>query len=201
MVSMRPHMTVPFESCADARASGNTCTIGGYVSHPCLGQVWFSETFSYSEFARMGVPVKREMQRDIACYEALAQAGLILAVAHLCPCSRVPIRLCSESDNVGAEAGINNTFTTSRPLAYFLERIALLSAMFHVLLDVNHIPGALNTKSDALSKPAEKARTLDCTQDTRLKLSLANLWQPLAQVSVSPAHATLQWRVRASGRP
>ena len=168
MISMRPHLTVPFEACADARASGNNCTIGGYVSRPTLGQVWFSETFAYSEFARMGIPVKREMQRDIACYEALAQAGLILAVAHLCPCSRLPIRLCSGSDNVGAEAGINNTFTTSRPLAYFLERIALLSAMFHVLLDVNHMPGALNTKSDALSRPAEKAHPLDCTEDTRL---------------------------------
>ena len=118
MTLMRPHLTVRFEAFADARASGNTSAIGGYVSHPSLGQVWFSETFSYSEFARMGVPVKREMQRDIACYEALAQAGLILAVAHLCPCSRVPIRLCSGSDNVGAESGINNTFTTSRPLAF-----------------------------------------------------------------------------------
>ena len=148
-----------------------------------------------------GIPVKREMQRDIACYEALAQAGLILAVAHLCPCSRVPIRLCSGSDNVGAEAGINNTFTTSRPLAYFPERISLLSAMFHVLLDVNHIPGSLYTKSDALSRPAEQAHPLDCTEDTRLKISLANLWQPLAQVCVSPPHATFTWQVRASGRP
>ena len=110
----------------------------------------------------MGIPVKREMQRDIACYEALAQAGWLI-LADLCPCSRVPIRLCSVPDNVGAEAGINNTFTTSRPLAYFLEHIALLSAMFHVLLDVNHIPAALNTESDALSRPAEKAHPLDCT--------------------------------------
>ena len=52
MVCMRPHMTIPFEACADARASGNTCTIGGYVSHPSLGQVWFSETFTHSEFSR-----------------------------------------------------------------------------------------------------------------------------------------------------
>ena len=201
MVSMRPHMTVPFEASADARASGTTCTIGGYVCHPCLGQVWFSETFNRSEFAHMGVPVKREMQRDIACYEALAQAGLVSAVSHLCPCSHVPIRLCSGSDNVGAEAGVNNTFITSRLLAYFLERIALLSAMFHVLLDVNHIPGALNTKSDALSRPAEKAHPLDCAQDTQLRITLANLWQPLAQVSVSPASATPLWQVKASGVP
>ena len=145
--------------------------------------------------------MKREMQRDIACYEALAQAGLILilSVSHLCPCSRVAIWLCSGSDNVGAEAGINNTFTTSRALAYFLERIALLSAMFHVLLDVQRIPGALSTKSDALSRPAEKAHPVDCAQDTRLKISLAQLWQPLARVSVSPASATLLWRVKASG--
>ena len=104
-------------------------------------------------------------------------------------------------DNVGAEAGVNNTFTTSRPLAYFLERVALLSAMFHVLLDVNHVPGALNTKSDALSRPAEKARPLDCAQDTQLRISLTKLWQPLAQVSVSPASATRMWRVKASGVP
>ena len=201
MVTMRPALTIPLEACADARASGATCTIGGYVSHPSLGQVWFSETFTYSDFARMGVPVKRDMQRDIACYEALAQAGLILAVTHLCPCSRVPIRLCSGSDNVGAEASINNTFTTARPLAYFLERIALLSAMLHVHLDVNHIPGALNVKSDALSRPSEKAHPLDCTSDTRLKIALADLWQPLPQVSVSPADATIPWRLPFVGRP
>ena len=201
MVTMRPPVTIPFEAFADARASGNTCTIGGYVSHPALGQVWFSESFKYSDFARMGIPVKHDMQRDIACYEALAQAGLILAVTHLCPCSRVPIRLCSGSDNVGAEASINNTFTTARPLAFFLERIALLSAMFHVLLDVSHIPGAMNVKSDALSRPAEKAHPLDCTSDTRLKLQLADLWQPSPRVSVSPAEANLSWHLLSNGRP
>ena len=201
VVSMRPHVTVPIEACADARASGTSCTIGGYVRHATLGQIWFSETFHYSDFARMGIPVKREMQRDIACYEALAQAGLILAVSCLCPCTRVPIRLCSGSDNVGAEAGINNTFTTSRPLAFFLERIALLSAMFRVLLDVNHIPGELNTKSDALSRPAEKAHPLDCTSDTRLPIKLADLWQPLPRVPTSPSSANLLWRVRPSGVP
>ena len=102
---------------------------------------------------------------------------------------------------MGAEASINNTFTTARPLAYFLERIALLSAMFHVLLDVSHIPGALNIKSDALSEPAEKAHPLDCTSDTRLVIPLSDLWQPLPRVSVSPADATLGWRLLPSGRP
>ena len=84
----------------------------------CPTLLWAKSGFSklsHTQFFYMGIPVKRKMQRDVACCEALAQAGLI-------------------SDNVGAETGINNTFTTSRPLACFLERIALLSAMFHVLL-------------------------------------------------------------------
>ena len=193
--------TMKLETFADARASGTTSSVGGYVKQPVLGQIWFSETFHRTEFLRLGIPVQRQMQRDIASYEALAQVGLIIAMIHLCPCSRVPIRLCSGSDNTGAEAGINNMFTTSRPLAFFLERIALLSAMRRIILDVHHIHGELHEKRDALSRPQERAHPPDCLPNEQLRVSLTDIWQPIARIRMAPPGSRLSWQIRASGVP
>ncbi|CAE7672965.1 unnamed protein product [Symbiodinium sp. CCMP2592] len=144
MISMRPASVFPMEAQADASAQGQRACIGGFVSHPSLGQRWFREEFTYEEFRELQIPVQQDMQLDIACYEALAQGALIIASSALIPCSRIKLR--TVSDNSGAEAGVNASFTTSRPLAYFLERISLLAAVYRTTLDVSHIPGEKTPK-------------------------------------------------------
>ena len=34
------------EAAADALAAGQSCSLGGFIRHPQLGQLWFSEAFS-----------------------------------------------------------------------------------------------------------------------------------------------------------
>ena len=84
LCSMRPPPQNQLETCADASASGAKCAAGGFVHHPSLGQIWFSETFYASDFHALGVPVRRDMFKYIASYEALAQGGLILAGPFSC---------------------------------------------------------------------------------------------------------------------
>ena len=199
--SMRSPPVLCFDARADASAKGASCCIGGYVRHPSLGHRWFRESFTQSEFLALGLDVQAEMQREISCYEALAQAALILAASALLPCCSVPIRLKSLSDNSGAEAGINSHVSTSRPLAFFLERISLVAAVHRVSLDVSHIPGEANEKADALSRPAEYSLLLDCFRHERIRIDLQDLWLPTPSISVSPSSVTLPWKVRARGVP
>ena len=166
-------VTLNFDARISAKAP--TCSIGGYVSHPSFGHRWFRQSFRHSDFVSLGIDVQAEMQREISCYEALAQAALILAASSLLPCCNIPIRLKSLSDNSGAESGINKCWTTSRPLAYFLERISLVAAVHRVSLDVSHIPGEENKKADALSHPEEYALPLDCLPHERLAVDLQSL--------------------------
>ena len=199
--SMRPPLVLDFDARADASAKGATCCIGGYVHHPSLGHRWFRQSFAHSEFVALGIGVQPEMQREISCYEALAQAFLILAAASLLPCSCVPITLRALSDNSGAESGLNNLLTTSRPLAYFLERISLLAAIHRMSPDVSHIPGEANDKADMLSRPAEYALPPDCLPHEEIRASWQELWLPRPTISVSPPSFQLQWQVRARGVP
>ena len=199
--SMRPLGNASFEARADASAHGSMCCIGGYVSHPMIGQRWFRESFSYSAFRALEIPVQADMQLDIACYEALAQGALILATSSLLPCARIPLQLRSASDNTGAEAGVNASFSTARPLCFFLERISLLAAVHRTTLDVSHISGERNVKADALSRPAEYEVPPDCLEKDRVRLSLEALWLPRPNISVFPEGAHLPWSVRSRGVP
>ncbi|CAE7277494.1 unnamed protein product [Symbiodinium sp. CCMP2592] len=81
LASMRPSQVADVEAFADASASGPSCSLGGFVSCPVLGQVWFTETFSVQEFEAAGIPFGNDLAKEIASCEALAQAGLILALS------------------------------------------------------------------------------------------------------------------------
>ena len=155
MCSMRPARNIHLEAYADASASGGKCTVGGFVQHRHLGQLWFSESFTATDFHGLDIPVQHDMSKDIASYETLAQGGLIFAASALLPCSRLSILLKSLSDNTGAEASLNAAFSIAQPLGMFIERLALLAAVHRVQLEVSHISGEKNTKTDALSRPDE----------------------------------------------
>ena len=87
----------------------------------------------------------------------------------------------------------NFLFTTSRPLAFFLERLALLSAHHRVVIDVSHIAGEVNDKADALSRPLERSHPADCLAHERLRFSLSNSWAPTPNMAVSPPGASVKW--------
>ena len=200
-VSMRPASVSDLLAQADASAQGQSACVGGFVSHPTLGQRWFREEFSYQECRTLGVAVRDQMQLEVSSYEALAQAGLIVAASQLLPCSRITIKPRTHSDNSGAEAGMNTNFTTAEPLCYFLEGIALLAAVHRTIPDVTHISGERNSKADALSSPAEFDVPYDCMSHERVRLRLSDLWLPRPSISISPSGATLPWTVRAQGVP
>ena len=175
-------------------ASAATCfihpsVIDGSVSFCLLGVCCFGDWGS-----------TRDAKGD-SCDEALAQAGLLLAAASLLPCSCVPITLRALSDNSGAESGLNNLLTTSRPLACFLARISLLAAIHRMSPDVSHIPGEANDKADMLSRPAEYALPPASLPHEEIRTCLQELWLPRPTISVSPPSFQLQWQVRAWGVP
>ena len=168
LASMRPSPHADVEAFADASAKGRHCCLGGFVSSPSLGQVWFSESFSVSDFEEVGIPFGSDLAKEIASCEALA----------LAPCCRVPLCLPSLCDNTGAESGLNKMFSTKHPLGLVLEHIALLASILRITLDVSHVPGAKNVKADALSRPDEHPVPSDCLPSQRMRFSLANLWHP-----------------------
>ena len=156
------------------------------MSSPSLGQIWFSESFSVSDFEEAGIPFGSDLAKEIASCEALAQAGLILGLSALAPCCRVPLCLPSLCDNTGAESGLNKMFSTKHPLGLVLEHIALLASILRITLDVSHVPGAKNVKADALSRPAEHPIPADCLPSQRMRFSLSNLWDPVHFVQPLP---------------
>ena len=163
------------------------------MQHPDFGELWFSEQFSFSVFADLGIPVNEDMSKDIACFEALAQGALIFSASALLPACRVRVILKSLSDNTAAEAGLNSLFTAAFPLALFLERIAVLAAQVGAYPEVSHIPGELNDRADALSRYPKRDIPSDCLPCNRVRFSLAQLWHPQPRVRVFPPYTQLRW--------
>ena len=103
---MRPKPNFIGELSADACASGDFCQIGGFIS--TFGTTrWFSEKFSHNDFRLLGIPISEEMQKDIACYETLAQIAILKTASLEFSVGRIPLRVPSVSGNTSAEAGIN----------------------------------------------------------------------------------------------
>jgi hypothetical protein len=62
--------------------------------------------------------MRNEAQKDIACYETLAQMALLFIFSKRFPHQRMRIILPTVSDNPSAESGVNQLFTTSEPLFF-----------------------------------------------------------------------------------
>ena len=83
---------------------------------PCQRQVWwFAETFT-TDLLPPYWEVNKEAQRDITCYELLAQIALLWARGQHFQSATCPVFLSSACDNTGAEAVANRMFTTAVPL-------------------------------------------------------------------------------------
>ena len=80
MKSMYPKPLWGGTHAADASAAGAACQIGGFLFGPDGSVLWFSERFDWQTFSSLGIPVHREMQRDIACFETLAQMAIVFVL-------------------------------------------------------------------------------------------------------------------------
>ena len=106
---MFPKPIWPGLSAADACAQADNMQMGGFIQyeHQCL---WFSERFLVSDFRDLGLPMRSDAQKDIACYETLAQMALLFVFSKWFPHQRMKIILPTVSDNTSAESGANKTF-------------------------------------------------------------------------------------------
>ena len=191
---LRPKAYWSGHAAADACASGSSCQIGGFIHHSSGAIFCFAEKFASHDFDSFHVGLDSDLQRNITCFETLAQMALIWTTSRTFPGHRLPICLRSVSDNTGAEAGSNKLFTMARPLCFFLERLCLLAASVSIEIDVSHISGPSNTHADALSRwDFHDPPPHGFLPEARLRLSLNDLWFRPRKVSLHPPQAQISW--------
>ena len=193
--TMRPSFQAPIQAAADASAQGDQFQVGGFVAS--AQQVfWFSEQWHVHEIKKFDIPVRSEAQRDIACYETLAQAFLVLLCITLCPHACVPLHFKSLSDNAATEASGNKLFTTSAPLCYFVEHLAHLLVSARVSCDISHIPGILNQDADLLSRwNFHDSLPVKFTAATRHRMSLEQFFSFHRGAQIYPETFPVQWSI------
>ena len=150
--SMWPKPTWNGNVAADTCAHDAEARIGGFINLPHGRWLWFSEKFHPKDFKDFDVEMNPLAQRDIVCYETLAQILIVVLLSKCFPARRFPIRIRSLSDNTGAESGSNTLFSTKLPMGFFFDWLSLLSTATSIDLDVSHISGPQNELADAVSR-------------------------------------------------
>ena len=134
------------------------------------------------------------MQKDIACYETLAQIAILKIAATEFTVGRIPLRIPSVSDNTSAEAGINRVFSTAHPLSLFLGKLSLLASKCCMDLDISHIAGHDNDVADKLSRwDFESPIPYEFSSADRVLLPLSSLWPDLMHPSLHPPTVWIPW--------
>ena len=180
---------------ADAFASGTQSGIGGAIVFPSGQCSWFSLPINHDDFKSLHIPVHDNLQKDITSLETLAQIALVYITIQFFPGSRIPIRIPTLSDNTTAEATSNKLFSTSMPIALFLEKLSLLISSSCIEVDVSHIPGHNNDCADALSRwdgvgqPPHHFLLHD-----RYPLTLSQLWNLDTRPQLFPPDTQLPWQ-------
>ena len=162
---------------ADAFASGTTAGIGGAVFFPSRMCRWFSLPLSLQQFQDLDIPMHDNLQKDISSLETLAQIALVYTVILFQPGFRIPIRLPTLSDNTAAESVSNALFTTTMPLALFVEKLSLLVSSSGITVDTSHISGQNNELADKLSRwRGDGGPPCQMLLADRVTISLQQLW-------------------------
>ena len=196
VISMNPKPPWSGEAAADACASKDKCQIGGFLKFSNGDIRWFSEHWECKDFHALDIPVSADMQKDISCYETLAQIGLLFTLCNLLPSQRFALTLRSQSDNTAAESTSNSLFTTKSPLCFFAERLCLLTASVHAQLDVTHIPGYANELADTLSRmDLSQPLPSGINASDRIRIPLHQLWFPTREALVFPKGSSVRWPI------
>lgn len=194
--SMWPKPTWTGHAAADACAHDSQARIGGFIHLPSDRWLWFSEQFHPDDFKAYDIIMNEQAQRDIVCYETLAQIAIVVLLSKCFPSCRYPLKIRSLSDNTGAESGSNSLFSTKLPMGYFLERLSLLSTTTSIDLDVSHISGPQNELADAVSRWDETSLPpCDFELKDRVRLTLQDLWHVSSNISIHPWNAYIPWRL------
>ena len=142
---------------ADAWAAGQRVGIGGWIrlqpGEPDTHCYWFSLQFMLCDFPEQSWEIDRQdAQKNIACWELLAQTALLVMCIQLRRHRRFALctRQCTE--NSPTEGALNKLFTTSTPLSKFVQVFACWASAGNVSVEVNHIPGEDNDLADGLSR-------------------------------------------------
>ena len=179
---------------ADAFAAGASAGIGGAVFFPSGRCRWFSLPLTTSDFQNLQIPMHDDLQKDISSLETLAQIALIFLVARLQPGMRIPIKLPTLSDNSAAESVSNSLFTTSMPLALFVEKMNLLISTTGIDVDTSHIAGHDNDIADKLSRwPGNGEPPALMIPTDRFLFSLAGIWNLQTGPQLVPSDAWIPW--------
>ena len=183
---------------ADAYASGPNSGIGGVIVFPSGQCSWFSLQISHADFAALHIPVHEDLQKDITSLETLAQIALVYLAIQFFPGSRIPIRIPTLSDNTTAEAVSNKLFSTSMPIALFLEKLSVLVSSSCVDVDVSHIPGHDNDFADALSRwNGEGQPPHHFLLHDRFPITLRQIWCLDKHPRLFPNTVSLPWKFPA----
>ena len=70
------------EAAADAMARDDFCQIGGYLKFGNGDIKWFSQKWFYDDFAKLEIPVRREMQKEISSFETLVHKSVVCMFSH-----------------------------------------------------------------------------------------------------------------------
>ena len=181
---------------ADAFAAGDLAGIGGAVFFPSGQCRWFSLQLCYADFKALNIPMHEDLQKDISSLETLAQIALIFLVTRFQPGMRIPIKIPTLSDNSAAESVSNSLFTTSMPLALFVEKLSLLISSTGVDVDTSHIAGHDNDIADKLSRwSGAGAPPVLMIPSDRFSLSLQDLWIERSGPKLVPSDAWIPWQL------
>jgi len=181
---------------ADAYAAGEACGIGGLIHFPPGQCSWFSLQLKIADFQQLNIPIHHDLQKDISSLETLAQIALVYITGRFFPGASIPIRIPTLSDNSTAEALSNKLFSTSMPIALFLEKLSLLISSSSLEVDVSHIPGHGNTFADALSRwNGEGLPPHHFLPHDRFPLTLEAFWNLEQRPKLFPPNTRLPWKV------
>jgi hypothetical protein len=140
---------------ADAMADTSIARIGGWfatIAEPQLASIkWFSLQLSPLDF-----PESWQMnpipQRNIACYELLAQIILLKLRADTWAATTCPVTIQQLSDNSPTIAASGRLYSSATPMRYFVQLLAWWASKLRVNLQVVHIPGKDNIWADHISR-------------------------------------------------
>ena len=159
MFAIARHTAAPLASTPFQRGDGRRRMCTGVQDRyrrvhklPSCPPAWFSERYTLDDLACLNLPLSDNAQRDIGCYELLAQIALVLMLAASVPGGRARICVPSLCDNSSAEATINKLMTTSSPMCFFAQQLALVAFRTAITLDCQHISGFRNESADLLSR-------------------------------------------------
>ena len=172
MRSLAPRPFLDLNARADARASADSASYGGWILLPGDKSPdvawWFMETFTREDLP-VGWNFSGSLQPAISAWEAVGQCALVALCRKVAPPANLAIRLRAEDDNMPSEAAIDKLFSTKPPLSHVLLHMAAWVTRSGMDIRVSHVAGVDNIWADGLSREIPEIVALFAA-DRRIRL-------------------------------